>query len=88
LLVDESVMLCSEVVSLVGELEALGVRFTVTPMLDGSVRLNCWRLPSAWDNRDRINRLLADRVKASQANADEIARYISSRSAVSASAAA
>jgi hypothetical protein len=70
------VMLFSEVVSLVDELEALGLRFTVTPRMDGSVRLNCWRLPSAWDNRDHINRLLADRVENSQENADQIARYI------------
>jgi plasmid maintenance system antidote protein VapI len=45
-------------------------------------------LPSAWDNRDHINRLLADRVEISQENADQIARYISSRSAVSGAAAA
>jgi hypothetical protein len=81
-------MLFSEVVSFVEELEALGLRFTVTPRFDGSVRLNCWRLPSAWDNRDRINRLLADRVDSAQENADQIARYISSRSCVRASAAA
>jgi hypothetical protein len=81
-------MLFSEVVSFVEELEALGLRFTVTPRMDGSVRLNCWRLPSAWDNRDCINRLLADRLESSQQNADHVARYISSRLAVSSSAAA
>ena len=82
------VMLFSEVLSLVDELEAFGLRFTVTPRLDGSVRLNCWRFPSAWGNRDRINRLLADRVENSQENADQIAQYIASRSAASSPAAA
>jgi len=81
-------MLFSDVAAFVQEVEALGVRFTLTPRLDGSVRLNCWRLPNAWENRDRINRLLADRVKSSPENADQIARYISSRSTVRASAAA
>ncbi len=81
-------MLFSEVVSFVQELESLGVRFNVTPRLDGSVRLNCWRLPSAWDNRDRINRLLADRLDSSPENAEQIARYVGSLSNVRASAAA
>jgi hypothetical protein len=81
-------MLFSEVVSFVQELEALGVRFNVTPRLDGSLRLNCWRLPAAWDNRELINQLLADRVESSQEDADHIARYINSRSNVRASTAA
>ncbi len=81
-------MLFAEVPSFVEELEGLGVRFTATPMLDGSIRLNCWRLPTAWDNRERINRLLADRVKSSPENADQVARYIASRSNVRGSAAA
>ena len=81
-------MLFSEVIAFVEELEAMGLRFTVTPRVDGSVRLNCWRLPNAWEHRNRINRLLADRVESSQENADQIARYISSRSAASGSAAA
>jgi hypothetical protein len=81
-------MLFSEVMAFVQELESLGIRFNVTPRLDGSVRLNCWRLPTAWDNRDRINRLLADRVESSAENAEQIARYVSSLSNVRASAAA
>jgi hypothetical protein len=81
-------MLISEVISFVEELEAMGVRFTVTPMLDGSVRLNCWRLPTAWDHRERINRLLADRLGNCSENAEHIAQYIRSRSIVRNSAAA
>ncbi len=81
-------MLFAEVLSFVEELEALGVRFTATAMLDGSARLSCWRLPTAWDNRERINRLIADRIGSSPENADQIARYIAGRSNVRASAAA
>lgn len=81
-------MLFSEIEAFVEELEALGLRFSVTPRIDGSARLNCWRLPTAWEHRDRINQLLADRVESSQENADQIARYVSNRSAMGASAAA
>jgi len=81
-------MLFTEVVSLVEELESLGVRFNLTPRLDGSVRLNCWRLPSAWEHRDRINRLLSERIGNSAENEAQIARFIESRQAVRSSAAA
>jgi hypothetical protein len=81
-------MLFSEIVAFVDEMEQLGLRFTVTPRVDGSVRLNCWRLPSAWPHRERINRVLADQVQSSQENSDQIARYIGSRLVARASAAA
>ena len=74
-------MLESEVVALVDELESLGVKFTVVPRLDGSSRLSCWRLQSAWNNRERINRLLAEHVDSSPENAAQIAEFIKQRTA-------
>jgi hypothetical protein len=75
-------MLDSEVVGLVEELESLGLKFTVVPRLDGSLRLNTWRLPNAWNNRERINRLLADRVENSPESAAQIADFINKRASV------
>ena len=74
-----------EIDALVEELEALGVKFTVIPRMDGSLRLNTWRLTSSWDNRDRINRLLAERIESSPDVAAQIAHLISRRTAQSVS---
>jgi hypothetical protein len=74
-------MLDSEVVALVDELESLGVKFTVVPRLDGSLRLNCWRFHNAWNNRERINRLLAEHIDSSPQNAAQIAEFIKQRAA-------
>jgi hypothetical protein len=71
--------------ALVEEFEALGVKFTVVPRLDGSLRLNTWRMQNSWLNRDRINRLLAERVESSSEVAAQIAQLISKRSAQAAS---
>ena len=72
-------LLESEVVQLVDELESLGVKFTVIPRLDGSLRLNCWRLQNAWSNRERINRLLAERIGSSPQDAAQVAAFIQHR---------
>jgi len=72
-------MLDSEVVALVDELESLGVKLTVLPRLDGTLRLNCWRFQNAWSNRERINRLLAERIDSSPENAAQIAAFIEQR---------
>jgi hypothetical protein len=79
-------MLEPEVVALVAELESLGVKFTVIPRLDGSLRLNCWRLQNAWNNRERINRLLAERIESSPEDAAQIAEFVRQRTASAASA--
>ncbi len=73
-------MLDSEIVALVDELERLGVKFTVIPRLDGSLRLNCWRFQNAWDNRERINRLLAQHIDNSPETSRQIAEFIKIRS--------
>ncbi len=72
-------MLDSEVVALVDELEGLGIKFTTVPRMDGSLRLNCWRLHNAWNNRELINRLLADTIESSPENAAQIAEFINKR---------
>jgi hypothetical protein len=77
-------MLDPEIVALVEELESLGVRFTVVPRLDGSLRLNCWRFSEAWNNRDRINHLVAERIESSPENAAQIAAFIEARSSATA----
>jgi len=69
-----------EIDALVEALEALGVKFTVVPRLDGSLRLNTWRMQSSWLNRDRINRLLAERIERSPEVAARIAQLINKRS--------
>jgi hypothetical protein len=71
----------SEIVALVEELEGLGVKFTVVPRLDGSLRLNTWRTQNAWPNRERINRLLAERIESAPEVAARIAEWVSRRSA-------
>ena len=70
-----------EAVALIEELEGLGVRFTVVPRLDGSLRLNTWRMQEAWQNRDRINRLIAERIEKSPDVVTQIADLIGKRSA-------
>jgi hypothetical protein len=66
-------------VAFVDELESLGVKFNVVPRLDGSLRLNCWRFQNAWDNRDRISRLLAARIESSPENAAQVAEFVKKR---------
>jgi hypothetical protein len=75
-----ALMVDSELVSLVDELERLGVKFTTVPRLDGSLRLNCWRLQNAWNNRERINQLMARHIESSSGNAAQIAEFIKTRS--------
>jgi len=70
-----------EIVALVEELESLGVKFTVVPRLDGSLRLNTWRTQNAWPNRHRIDHLLAERIENAPYVKAEIAELISRRSA-------
>jgi hypothetical protein len=70
-----------DIVALVEELEGLGVKFTVVPRLDGSLRLNTWRTQNAWPNRERINRLLAERIESAPEVAAQIAEWVSRRSA-------
>jgi hypothetical protein len=69
-----------EIAALVEELEALGVKFTVVPRLDGSLRLNTWRMQNAWPNRHRIDHLIAERIEHAPYVAAEIAALISRRS--------
>ena len=70
-----------KVLALVEQLETLGVKFTVLPRLDGSLRLNTWRMQSSWQNRELINRLLAERIENAPEVAAQIAELISERSA-------
>jgi hypothetical protein len=79
-------MLDSDVVAFVEELESLGVKFTVLPRLDGSLRVNCWRLHHAWQNRDRINHLLAEHIENSPESASQIAEFINRRASAAAKA--
>jgi len=75
------VMFDPEIVALVGELEALGVKFTVLPRLDGSLRLNTWRVQGSWPNRDRINHLLAERIENDPEVAALVVELVGRRSA-------
>ena len=77
-------MLDPDLVILLEELESLGVKFTVTPRLNGSLRLNCWRFPNAWQNRHRINHLLAERIEQLPEDAAHIAEFINERSTATA----
>jgi hypothetical protein len=77
-------MLDAEIVANIEELEALGVKFTVIPRLDGSLRLNCWRVQNSWQNRDRINQLIAEQIDSSPEHAAQIAEFINRRAAATA----
>ena len=70
----------SEISKLLEEFESLGVKFTVVPLLDGSLRLNCWRTQESWPNRDRINQLLAERIEKFPKVAAQLAELINNRS--------
>ena len=74
-------MVDSEIVEIVDELEALGVKFTVIPRLDCSLRLNCWRAQNSWQYRERINQLLAERIERFPERSAQIAEFVSRRSA-------
>ncbi len=73
-------MTASQVEALVEELQALGIKFTVTPRMDGSLRLNKWRTQHSWPNRDRINKLLAEHVDYAPGTAAQMAELVSRRS--------
>ena len=74
-------MASSEIIALVEQLEELGVRFTVVRRLDGSLRLNTWRMQNSWFSRDRVNQLLAERIERSPETAAQIAELISEKAA-------
>jgi len=67
------------VAEIVNELESLGMKFTVTPRLDGSLRLNCWRTMDAWPHAGRIKQILAEHVERSPKRAAEIAAFVNRR---------
>jgi hypothetical protein len=68
-----------DVAEVVEELESLGIKLTVTPRLDGSLRLNCWRMMSSWQHAARIKEILAEHVE-NPARAAEIANFVNRRS--------
>jgi hypothetical protein len=68
-----------EIADVVEELESLGIKLTVTPRLDGSLRLNCWRMMSSWQHAARIREILAEHVD-NPLRAAEIANFVNQRS--------
>jgi len=68
-----------DIAEIVEELESLGVKLTVTPKLDGSLRLNCWRTMSSWQHAARVKKILAEHVESSPSRAAEIAEFVSQR---------
>ena len=70
-------MTASQVEALLEELQALGLKFTVTPRMDGSLRLNKWRTQDAWPNRERINKLLAEHIDYAPGTAAQMAELVS-----------
>jgi hypothetical protein len=48
--------------------------------------LNCWRFHNAWENRERISRLLAENIEDAPENAAQVAEFIKKRTASVASA--
>lgn len=67
-----------DIAEIVEELESLGIKLTVTPRLDGSLRLNCWRMMSSWQHAARIKEILAEHVE-NPARAVEIANFVNQR---------
>jgi len=68
-----------DIAEIVEELESLGIKLTVTPRLDGSLRLNCWRMMSSWQHAARIKQILAEHVD-NPLRAAEIANFVNQRS--------
>ena len=68
-----------EIAEIVEELESLGIKLTVTPRLDGSLRLNCWRMMSSWQHAARIKEIMAAHVD-NPLRAAEIATFVHQRS--------
>ena len=60
----------------VATLEDLGVKLAAVPLADGRFRVTRWKLPSAVEHAQEIERLWALQVGQSQARIDLLARHI------------
>jgi hypothetical protein len=56
-----------DIEAFVSAIEGLGLRLSATPLADGKVRLNRWRMPDAVLNTQKIEDLWAARIGDDQA---------------------
>ncbi len=66
-----------DVAGFVTKLEGLGIKLAAIPLADGRFRISRWKLPSAVEYADQIERLWAFEVGQNQARIDLLGRYIS-----------
>lgn len=65
-----------DIARIVGDLEKLGLRLSVTRRLDGSLRLDRWRTMSYWSNADEAERRWTEIVARDPAAVEEIAGFM------------
>ena len=66
-----------DVASFVTTLESLGVKLAAVPLADGRLTVTRWKLPSAVEHAQEIERLWVSQVGLSGARMDLLARHIS-----------
>jgi hypothetical protein len=65
----------------VSDVERLGLRLSATPLADGKVRLNRWRMPDAVLNAQKIDDLWAVQIGDDQARMEELTIHVVRRGA-------
>jgi hypothetical protein len=58
------------------ELEALGLKLTATRMVDGTIRINQWRMHEYWSNERRVKELWERTIANSDSNRKILAEFL------------
>ena len=58
------------------ELEALGLKLTATRMVDGTIRINQWRMHEYWSNERRVKELWERTMGGSDSNRKIVAEFV------------
>jgi hypothetical protein len=70
-----------DVESFVAEMDRMGVKLTVVPLADGTVRVNRWRTINAVDHGHRIDHLWGSQVAHDQGRMETLAAHLIKRAA-------
>ena len=58
------------------ELDALGLKLTATRMVDGTIRINQWRMHEYWCNERRVKELWERTMADSDSNRKIVAEFL------------
>jgi len=58
------------------ELDALGLKLTATRMVDGTIRINQWRMHEYWSNERRATDLWERTIAANDSNRKVLAEFL------------